>query len=227
MEALIVLATVMALFGVFGYLRGTKSSLFTAIVIWVGLVLITQAGGKLATAVNGLAFGVVFVLSGGLGALGGGGDRAAALSDVFDKMPKVPVLINSDGAGIGTIAIFVLLVIVGFLLGMLKVFKSKSSVWGLLIGLANGYVLSAFLLPRLLPDAAVRLPLPGGFAGTGSAPAGGGIAAPAGPSLSSALIDSIVEALNKLVEGGQIALFIAVLIALFVLLATRLGNRKK
>ncbi len=227
MEALIVLATIMALFGVLGYLRGAKSSLFTAIVIWGGLVLITQVSPRIATTVNGLAFGVVFVLSGGLGALGGGGDRAAALNEVIKNMPKAPVLVNPDGTGVGIIIIFLLLVVVGFLLGMLKIFKSKSSVWGLLIGLANGYVLSAFLLPKLLPEAGVRLALPGGLAGTGGGALGSAGAAQAGPSLSSALITNIVKALNQLVEGGQIALFIAILIALFVLLATRLGSRKK
>lgn len=224
MEALILLATIMALFGVLGYLRGAKSSLFTAIVIWLGLVLITQANEKIGTAINGLAFGVVFILSGGLGALGGGGDRAAALSEVIKNMPPVPVLVNPDGTGIGLIAVFLLLALAGFLLGMLKIFRSKASLWGLLIGLANGYVLSAFLLPRLLPDVGLRLPLLGGLTGTtGNAPA----AAPSGPSLSGAMIKRLVEALNALVNGGQIAIVIALLIVIFVLLATRLGNRKQ
>lgn len=227
MEALIVLATIMALFGVIGYLRGAKSSLFTALVIWVGLVLITQFGSKIATTINGLVFAVVFVLSGGLAALGGGGDRAAALDEVLKKMPDPPKLVNPDGTGIGIIAVFVLLAVAGFLLGMLKIFKSKSSVWGLLIGLVNGYVLSAYLLPRILPEAGLRLPLPGRLAWPGAATAGSGIAAPSGPSLFGALIASISRTLSRLVEGGQIALLIAILIVLFVLLATRLGNRKK
>lgn len=227
MEALIVLATIMALFGVVGYQRGTKSSLVTALVIWLGLVLITQASRPVARIVNGLNFGVRFILAGGLSALGGDGDRGAALDKVMQNMPKVTPLINPDGTGSGILILFLLLVILAFLLGMLKLFKSKASVWGLVIGLANGYVLSAFLLPRLLPDAALRLPLPAGLAGAGSTAASGSGVGPAGPSLSAALAARLVAGLNTLVEGGQIALVIAVLIALFVLLATRLGNRKK
>lgn len=225
MEALILLATIMALFGVIGYLRGAKSSLFTAIVIGIGLVLITQASGLIARTVKGLTFAVTFVLAGGLGALGGEGDRGAALNAVIERMPPVKTLVNADGTGIGMVVIFLLLVAVGLLIGMLKVFKTKASLGGLFIGLANGYVVSAFVLSRLLPGAGLRLPLLGGL--TAPTTDGAGVAPSAGPSLSGTLIESLVQTLNALVEGGQIALLIALLIVIFVLLATRLGNRKK
>ncbi len=75
MEALFILATVMALFGVVGYLRGIRSTLFTAAVIWLGWVGVTLADKPVARIVNLLNKMVQLVLSGGLSALGGGGMR--------------------------------------------------------------------------------------------------------------------------------------------------------
>lgn len=223
MEALIVLATVMALFGVLGYLRGTKSTLFTTVLIWLGLVVVGRAGGMVARTINGLNYAVHFALAGGLGALGGGGDRGAALEAVFAKLGDVKPLINSDGTGPGMLLIFLMLVLVGFLLGMLKLFKSRPSLLGLALGLANGYVLSAFLIQSMLSESGFGLPLPtwlfGGTAQPAAAPA------PTGPSLGSTLAAKIVATLNSLVDSGQIALVIAIAIVIFVLLATRLGNR--
>lgn len=221
MEALIVLATVMALFGVLGYLRGTRSTLFTAAVIWLGLVVVNQASGMVARTINGLNKAVHFALAGGLGALGGG-DRAA-LDAAFAKLSDVKPLINADGSGPGMLLVFLMLVLAGFLLGMLKLLKSKHSFLGLALGLANGYVLSAFLVRTLLPESGTQFPLPrwlfGGAAQPAAAPA------PADPSLSGSLAAKIVATLNALADSGQIALVIAIAIAVFVLLATRLGSR--
>lgn len=223
MESIIVVATVMALFGVLGYLRGTRSTLFTAAVIWLGLIVVSRAGDVVARTINGLHTGARFVLAGGLGALGSAGDRGAAVQAVFAKLGEVKPLIEPNGTGPGMLLVFLLLVLVGFLSGMLKLFRGRPSFLGLGLGLANGYVLSAFLIRTLLPESGIRLPLPAWlFGGTAQ---GAALPAVAGPSLGGTLTAKIVAALNSLADSGQIALVIAVAIAVFVLLATRLGSR--
>lgn len=223
MDTLIILATAMALFGVLGYLRGTRSTLLTTAIVWLGLLVVSRAGGAVARTINGLNYAVRFALAGGLAALGGNGDRAAALEEVFARIGKVEPLIRPDGTGPGMLLVFLALVIAGFLLGMLSQLKGRSSFLGLALGLANGYVLAAFLIRTLIPEASIGLPLPGWLFGTGAQP--GAAPAPAGPSLTGTLASRIVAALNQLADSGQIALLLAILIAVFVLLATRLGTR--
>ncbi len=211
MIPLIVLATVMALFGVLGYLRGVKSSLVTGVFIWLGLILINQLGPIIARTVNGLSFAVNFVLAGGLGALGGNGDRSAALEAVFERMPDTKPLLNPDGSGMGMLLVFALFVGIAFLLGTLKILRGKATIWGLLVGLTNGFAVGMFVLSRLSGP-------------TAEAPAA---AAAPEPEAGGTLLERLPDILNQLVEGGQIGIVIAVLIILFVLLATRLGHRKK
>jgi hypothetical protein len=222
MQALIILATIMALFGGGGYLGGAKSTIFTTVIIWLGLLVVNRADEIVTRMINGLNFGVRFVLAGGLNALGGSGDRGAALDEIFARLENVEPLINPDGSGPGMLLIFLGLTLAGFLLGMLKLFKGRSSFLGLVLGLANGYILSGFLLRQLLPEASGWLPLPQWLFGGGAESAA---PAPAGPNLGSSLAAKITAALNALAESGQIALIIAIAIAIFVLLATRLGNR--
>lgn len=223
MDTLIILATAMALFGVLGYLRGTRSTLLTTAIVWLGLLVVSRAGGTVARTINGLNYAVRFALAGGLAALGGNGDRAAALEEVFARIGKVEPLIRPDGTGPGMLLVFLALVIAGFLLGMLSQLKGRSSFLGLALGLANGYVLAAFLIRTLIPEASIGLPLPGWLFGAGAQP--GAAPAPAGPSLTGTLASRIVAGLNQLADSGQLALLLAIAIALFVLLATRLGTR--
>lgn len=214
MVALILLATIMALFGVLGYLRGVKSSLLTTAVIWLSVVLISQAREAIARTVNGLNFAVRFVLAGGLGALGGGGDRTAALEEVLKRVGTVKPLINPDGSGIGMLIVFLLFVAAGILLGALKFLRGKASPWGMLVGLAGGYAVSMFVLSRLAgPETA------------GPAAPASAEAASASPGVS--FFARLATILNQLLESGQIALVISALILIFVLLATRLSARKK
>lgn len=223
MESLILLATVMAVFGVFGYLRGIKSTLVTTASIWLGLVLVSRFSSTIALAVNGLNYAARFALAGGLGALGGSGDKGAAINQVFERMGAVKSLISADGTGPGYILIFLALMGVGLLLGALKALKAKSSPLSLVLGLLNGYVVSAYLLRRGLPEAGILLPLPAGLLGS-QAPLGA-IPAPAGPSVTGSAVAKLAAGLTQLATQGRIAILIAVLIAIFVLLAVRTGSR--
>lgn len=223
MGFIILLAAVMALFGVLGYLRGRKSMLVTTAVIWFGLIVVSRLGEVIAATVNGLNYAVRFVLAGGLAALGGDGDRGGALDRVFQSLEQVQPLIEPDGTGPGMIIIFLGLVLLGFLLGMLKALRSKPGLWSLLLGLVNGYVLTAYILRAVLPQGGFELPLPAGLFGPSITPAAA--PSPAGPSIAGGIAARVTATLQALVDGGQIALLIAILIAVFVLLATRLGNR--
>lgn len=223
MEGLILLATVMAVFGVFGYLRGFKSILLTTAIIWLGLVLVSRFGDLIAKTVNGLNYAVRFALAGGLGALGGSGDKGEAITQVFERMGAVKPLISADGTGPGMLLVFLLLVMLGLLLGALKKLKTKSSPLSLILGLLNGYVVTAFLLRMALPEAGILLPLPAGLL-RGQA-AASAVAAATGPSVTDSAIAKLAATLANLAGYSQIAILIAILIAVFVLLAVRSGNR--
>lgn len=223
MEALFILATVMALFGVVGYLRGIKSTLFTAAVIWLGWVGVTLADKPVARIVNLLNKMVQLVLSGGLGALGGGG--SAGMETLSKKLNEIKPLINDDGTGPGLPLIFLVLILTGFLLGLLKLFKSRHSLLGLALGLINGFTLSTFMLRSVLPKAGVNLPqLTWLFGGTQQATSSAPVA-PTGQSLIELLMNKILVALTSLADKGQLAILIVIAIAIFIVLATRLGSR--
>lgn len=229
MSSLIILATVMALFGVLGYQRGTKSMLFTAGFLLLGLLALSRAAGMIATLVNGMNFAVRFVFAGGLQALAAD-DRTAALEAAFARVGSVTPLIRVSDTGLasgpGMILVLILLVAAAFLLGMLKILRSRQSVLGLFLGLGIGYVLTAFLIRVLLPDAPLQLALPAALFGAGfAAPATAVL--PTGPSFINLLWTRILNGLNAMADQGTLALLFAAIIALFVLLATRLGNRSE
>ncbi len=50
-------------------------------------------------------------------------------------------------------------VILGFLLGLLRIFRAKPSFMGFLLGFINGYFFTAYMLAALMPQRAI-LPLP-------------------------------------------------------------------
>ncbi len=229
MSSLIILATVMALFGVLGYQRGTKSMLFTAGFLLLGLLALSRAAGLIATLVNGMNFAVRFVFAGGLQALAAD-DRTAALDAAFERVGSVTPLIRVSDTGLasgpGMILVLILLVAAAFLLGMLKILRSRQSVLGLFLGLGIGYVLTAFLIRVLLPDTPLQLALPAALFGASFAVPATAVL-PAGPSIINQLSARILSGLNAMADQGTLALLFAAIIALFVLLATRLGNRSE
>lgn len=229
MSTILILATVMALFGVLGYQRGTKSTLFTSALLLIGLLALSRAAGMIATLVNGLNFAVRFVFAGGLQALAAE-DRTAALEAAFERVGSVTQLIRVSDTGLasgpGMILVLLLLIAAALLLGMLKVLRSRPSVLGLFLGLGIGYVLTAFLIRVLLPDTPLQLALPAALFGASfAAPATAVLSA--GPSIINQLSARILTGLNAMADQGWLALLFAVIIALFVLLATRLGNRSE
>jgi hypothetical protein len=220
MESLIILATVMAVFGVFGYLRGVKFSWFNAALVVLSILLLNRAGNTLVRVIDLFYRVGRAMLAGGFKAISGEGEGGFA--KLGDLVSNVPSLIGKDGTPTALVIIFLLIIALGFLLGTLKVFKSKASYLGLALGLLTGYVVSAYMLYKVLPEAGIQLPLPGWLLGL---PSGSALPVPSGPSVTGSALAKLTGALLGLVDRGQIALLIAILIAVFVLLAVRMGNR--
>jgi hypothetical protein len=214
----IILATIMALFAVIGYLAGGRASVFTSLVVVLGLLLIARAGGTLAQLINGLYFGIRFVLGGGVQALGAGGDRAAAIDRIIQSISD-PQLVDPNSPGPELILFLLILVALSLLLTRVQRFRLRgpSSGWGLLWGLVSGYLLGAYLLVKLQPGAAAFLPLPFGLGQ--AAPAASALPA-SGPGLLENLTRSVLAA-----DTNTLALIVMALIATFIVFAVLFGNR--
>jgi len=221
MEVLIVLATIMAIFGVLGYQRGTRASVFMAAVVVFGLALINRQADKIGKLVNGLYFGIRFVLAGGLQALGGSGNKGEAIDQVIKSMGEVKLPVREGGAGLGFVLAFALLVLVGLLVSRAKWFKGRTSVPGLVIGLANGYLISAYLVRALTPDGDSPLPLPLFLTGERATSPAPTVATASG----AGLLDQMSRLVTETLSDRTLAIIIVVIIALFVFLATRFSNK--
>jgi F0F1-type ATP synthase assembly protein I len=136
MLTLFIIASVMAIFGVYGYRRGLFWSMAVAFgVLLFGILLITRAPEQLAKYFNAIYMATVLLLKGGLGAIAQGNlDSAKELLGAVEKP------FSGEGAKWALFIVLVGSVVVGILLSLL--IKPNPSVWGLIVGLLYGYVLS-------------------------------------------------------------------------------------
>lgn len=223
MGAVIISATVMAIFGVIGYQRGTKSSVFTISMILLELLVMNHLGNKVSRLVNGINYGVHFTLAGGLQALGGSGDKSEAIKQVIQSMGEVQPLIKGDGAGTGMALMFGILAILILLLGGIKWFRGQSSGLGLVLGLVSGYLVSAYVLGILMPEASVQLPLPS-WLSSGKNVANAAQAAAVASSESN-LVNQLTHLVTQTLNERTLAWIVVIIIVLFVFLATRFSNQ--
>jgi hypothetical protein len=217
MTWLFILAGFMAIFGVIGYLRGTKAALFILLTTLFAVAVTGILGDTIIRYINAFAKGFQFLLSGGLGALsgeGGGGDALEALR-------STPPLVTEANETLVLGLLFVGIVFFGVLLTGIKWFKGSRSIWGLLLGLLAGYVVAAMVVAAIAPEYAALVPLPFGFGP--ATPTGPVTIVPGQPGPS--LTERILAFLNGLVDRGLIAAFLGIVIAVFVLLAVASGNR--
>jgi hypothetical protein len=151
--AILLLATTMAIFGVLGYLKGSKWAFISLLILLVAFVLVEYRPDTIVATINGLYLGVMLTLKGGLGALASGDleEAKAALEDIerpfTDQNQNLALLLVILGA-----------VVVGLILA--AVMKSKSGVFGMIWGLVYGYVLSAAVLPLISSNPAATIPVP-------------------------------------------------------------------
>ena len=154
MYIVILLALVMATFGIIGYRRGVWPEVVSLIILLLGFVVVERSPQRLIGYMNALYIGFMLVLKSGLNDLSAGDlDSAAA------KLRSVERPFAGGSQGFALLAIMVTAAAIGYLLGKL-VKSEKSPIGGSLLGLLNGYILCAAFLPWLSGLSAGDLPLP-------------------------------------------------------------------
>jgi hypothetical protein len=135
MLTLFIVASIMAIFGVYGYRRGFWSIALAFGVLLFGVLLITRAPEQLAKYFNAIYISTVLLFKGGLTAIVQGNlDSAKELLGTVEKP------FSGENAKWALFIVLVGAAVCGILLSLLV--KPKPSVWGLMIGLAYGFVLS-------------------------------------------------------------------------------------
>ncbi len=217
MSWVFVLALSMAIFGIIGYLRGWRAALFILILIILAVAITGRLSETIIRYINAFGKGFRFLLSGGLNALTGEGSADEALAALRNSPPFIAP--ENEGLVLGLL--FVIVVLLAVLLSGIGWFKGGKSILGLVFGLAAGYLVAAMIIWALIPECAAFVPLPFGFgppipvipypaqtAGTGSS-----------------ISQRILGFLTGLADRGLIAAFLGILIAIFLLAATRSSNR--
>ena len=151
---LFTIATVMAIFGVIGYYRGTAPTLVALIILFIAFTFVELAPDTIITYLNGMYIGVRLVLKSGLSDI-----AAGDLESASEKLETIEAPFEGDTENLALLIVIGGAVLVGLLLGLLFR-KSKSSLLGGALGLAYGYLLCAATLPLLFDIPAKILPVP-------------------------------------------------------------------
>ncbi len=151
--AILLLATTMAIFGVLGYLKGSKWAFISLIILSVAFVLVEYKPDTIVATINGLYLGVMLTLKGGLGALASG-DLEAAKATLED----IEKPFTDQNENLALLLVIFSAVAIGLILA--AVMKSKPGVFGMVWGLMYGYLLSAAVLPLISSNPAAMIPVP-------------------------------------------------------------------
>jgi hypothetical protein len=188
------LAIVLGIFGLWGFLRGWKAPLVMLVMIIGSLLLLSVAPEKVAQIFDYFNKAVEMMTGGS--------------KPVIDTAPSNLVVIMLVGA-----------VILGFLLGLLRIFRAKPSFMGFLLGFFDGYLFTAYMLAALMPQRAI-LPLPIKIPGLTSVSLSAAAASP--PSTVAFTIGSWVQ---QIFQMSCLPTAIVAGIFLFILLTIIVGNR--
>ncbi|MEZ4676499.1 MAG: hypothetical protein R2932_19925 [Caldilineaceae bacterium] len=215
LEVLITFLLYIAFFGWIGYLRGSRSE---AIVFGVALVawLALQEQGDIFVRIANLGSKfVAFIQAGGLGA---NPDQA------FGALGDAPPWVTAESRGGFLFVIWAFLLFLAYLISSPKVLgkKSKGDGWAVILGILNGLLYAAILLPRLVTLLRAADVTADGASGAGIAALfnilGGGFD----------LLRDSAENLWSIFEPSQQSLILLVLLTLFLLLvANTLRSRTK
>jgi hypothetical protein len=212
--AIMLLATIMAVFGVLGYLKGSKWAFISLLVLLVAFVLVEGRAGAIVSAFNFFYKGVMLVLRGGFGAI-----ASDDLEEVLTIYREIESPFTDENQNLALLLVIFGAVGVGLLLSLW--IKSKPTVWGLIWGLLYGYILSAAALPLIISNANVRLPVPVLRPGERAA------VAAEGPSLFSQLFSTLSQPENVRILSIVIGVFIVFLLLLTVRSGVKSGAKKK
>lgn len=142
LEVLITLGLYILFFAWIGYQRGSKREAVVAIAAVGSWIVLQQFGDILIRIVNLGSKFVAFVRAGGLGA-----NPDAAFSALGEAAPWV----TTDQRDEFLFIVWVLILILAYVVSNQKSFAkgSKSDAWAVLLGIFNGLLYAAILLPRL------------------------------------------------------------------------------
>lgn len=205
LEVLITLGLYILFFAWIGYQRGSKREAVVAIAAVGSWIVLQQFGDILIRIVNLGSKFVAFVRAGGLGA-----NPDAAFGALGDAAPWV----TTDQRDEFLFIVWVLILILAYVVSNQKSFAkgSKSDAWAVLLGIFNGLLYAAILLPRL----ALLVPTVdpnGGEAATGI----DSLLAILGSAL--ALLRGSLGNLWDVFDAGQRSVVLLVLLTIFLLLA--------
>jgi hypothetical protein len=188
------LAIVLGIFGLWGFLRGWKAALVMLVLI-VGSLLVLSIAPESIQAVFDYVNKAVGMMTGGS-------------KPLINTAPSSLVVIMLIGA-----------VILGFLLGFLRIFRAKPSFMGFLFGFISGYFFTAYMLAALMPQRAI-LPLPIKIPGLTSISLSAAAASP--PSTVAFTVGSWVQ---QIFQMPCLPTAIVAGIFLFIILTIIVGNR--
>lgn len=204
---LILVATIMAAFGVAGYLRGTRIMVISLALLFLVVALLEKRGDQLVTYLNGLYLGIVLTFRSGLSDIASGDlDSAAA------KLKSIERPFVDERANLGLLLILTLAVLALFILTAILKKHRKPSLMGAVAGIAYGYLLAAALFPLIgLPAGLLPIPLLRPFDPTAlQRPAPTPAAAPAAGGGASLLAGSgVVSTLSLAITVGLAILLLA------------------
>ncbi len=211
---LLIVATTMAIFGTLGYLKGARWAFIALLILLVAFIAVEKFPEKIISTLNGLYLGVVLVLKGGLGAIASGDlDAAAQLLEETERP------FSGDSADLALLLVILGAVGIGLILAAIWR-KPNPGLFGLILGLAYGYLLAAALQPLLIDDPANPLPVPllRPPQGTTTAENAATVAAEASNAL-----DQLFTSLAQPQTIQIIAALLGIAIVLLVLLSVRRG----
>lgn len=151
---ILLLATTMAVFGIYGHPRGTLIMLVNLAILGLAVFLVESRADQLLLYLNGMYIGLMLVLKSGLNDLASGNLESAAA-----KLESIEKPFVGTTANLGLLLIILAAVLIGWLVGLMLKKKRKAGIVGTILGLFYGYLLSAAILP-LLGFPAGFLPLP-------------------------------------------------------------------
>lgn len=210
---LILVATIMAAFGIAGYLRGARTMVVSLVILFVVVWLLETRGQQLVTYLNGLYMGIVLTLRSGLSDIASGNLESAA-----EKLKGIEKPFEGDTANLGLLLILGIALVAFLIVSAIFKKKRKTGALGAAVGIAYGYLLAAALLPLVgLPAGLLPIPLLRSFDPTAlqrpqPIPAGAGAAG--------AAASGLVNTLSLVIAVG-----LAVLLLLSARQATKSGKK--
>ena len=142
LEVLITLGLYILFFAWIGYQRGSKREAVVALAAVGSWIVLQQFGDVLIRIVNLGSKFLAFVRAGGLG---------ANPEDAFGALGDAPPWVTADQRDEFLFIVWVLILILAYVISNQKAFAkgSKSDAWAVLLGIFNGLLYAAILLPRL------------------------------------------------------------------------------